>query len=103
MTDQEALTNQEALTDQEALIELNRLKTVTTVPPDPKRQDQAIRMAMDALRKQVPRKPEAEGENEQDDYFCPSCNTLLCTIGDSVYWGMKPKYCDECGQALDWG
>ena len=91
------------MNEKEAIIIINRFKGITTAPVNTEEVREACALAIAALNKQVPRKPEAEGENEQDDYFCPSCNTPLCTIGDSVYWGMKPKYCDECGQALDWG
>lgn len=63
---------------------------------------ETYREAISALQKQIPEKPKVEGTDEQDDYFCPSCKERLYTIGDSVYWDMKPKYCEECGQALDW-
>lgn len=90
------------MNEKEAIIIINRFKGITTAPVNTEEVREACALAIAALNKQVPRKLEVEGADEQDDYFCPSCNTSLCTIGDSVYWGVKPKYCDECGQALDW-
>lgn len=39
------------------------------------------------------------------DYICPTCRTILNITDDDLYvYGIEPpKYCDECGQALDWG
>lgn len=60
-----------------------------------------IEAAADALGLQIPEKP----IDEQDDFgdsslCCPNC------IGPVTnYWapGTKPKHCQFCGQALDWG
>lgn len=48
----------------------------------------AIKIAISALEKQIPKKP-VEARNE---IVCPTCKTLV---------GSSP-YCRYCGQALDW-
>ena len=53
----------------------------------------AQHMAVDALEKQIPMKP----ENGQDDNFywglvCPKCKNVL----------LEEFYCPECGQHIDW-
>lgn len=63
---------------------------------------ETYREAISALEKQIPEKPGTNGTDEQDYYICPNCNTPLYSIGDTVYWDMRPKHCEECGQALDW-
>lgn len=51
---------------------------------------EAIKTAIEALEKQIPKKPELYDGN----YFCTKCDALLCIFTDS--------YCSGCGQALDW-
>lgn len=58
----------------------------------------ALDKVIEALEKQTPRKPV-----EQDDgitYNCPACSRYVGYI-DAMAWEM-PKYCVECGQALEW-
>lgn len=54
----------------------------------------------EALEKQIPKKPIDAGYY----YMCPCC---LCDLGASnddifIYKCPIPKYCPDCGQALDW-
>lgn len=60
-----------------------------------------IRKAIDALEKQIPKKPTYKefkiilatvGEKTDGDF--------LCSCGSAVY--SDYKFCPECGQALDW-
>ena len=46
----------------------------------------ALDMAIEALEKQLPKKP-------IDKYNCPRCRGQL--LG-------KVKHCEDCGQAIDW-
>lgn len=40
---------------------------------------------------------------EHTHHKCPKCGSIkLTTYADGCRWGSKPKYCDECGQRLDW-
>ena len=51
----------------------------------------AIAMAISALEKQDGKKPFYNGVN----YECPYCNATIIN-------GVKPWYCDICGQRIDW-
>ena len=55
--------------------------------------EEACRMGMQALEKQIPKKPLPDNR-----YFgngkCPNCN--------AVFMDKSTKYCGNCGQALDW-
>ena len=66
--------------------------------------DEASRMAINALEKQIPKKPEyeadgyANGELVYDYAKCPICgHDFEYGIND---WGCE--YCSDCGQKLDW-
>ena len=66
---------------------------------------EALHMAIEALEKQIPKKPdyEADGYDENGnliyDYAkCPICgHDFEYDIND---WGCN--YCSDCGQKLDW-
>ena len=55
-------------------------------------------LAIKALEKQIPRKPVEQGDGINCN--CPACGRYVGYI-DAMAWEI-PKYCDECGQALDW-
>lgn len=55
--------------------------------------EEACRMGMKALEKQMPRKPVEQGD-------CPACGRYVGYL-DTMTWEL-PKYCVECGQALEW-
>lgn len=72
----------------------------------------AARLAVIALEKQIPKKPKHEGCYDNDGVWhewngingrpyelCPNCGTNLCCEMPN---DRKPKFCDDCGQALDW-
>ena len=54
-------------------------------------------MIIDALRWCIPEKVIYKLTRSGDNKFCPVCNSAISTA-----FG-KPKYCCDCGQALDWG
>lgn len=61
-------------------------------------------IAIEAIGKQVPMKPEYEGDGYDDngelDYdtaYCPRCRRSY-----EVGYEDGHPFCDECGQALDW-
>ncbi len=60
-----------------------------------------IGVAAEALDRLTPKKPIVETDDFDDrSVCCPHC------IGPVTnYWapGTKPKHCQFCGQALDWG
>ena len=59
----------------------------------------ANEMAINALEKQIPKKP-IKSENQVvryvNTYYCPICN--LGITGTNI-----AKWCYHCGQKLDWG
>lgn len=76
----------------------------------------AYQLAMQALEKQIPKKPKQSGVTDNEGIFhptngingvpydlCPNCETNLCTDG---YFGRSKdgfNYCENCGQKLDFG
>ena len=62
----------------------------------------AITAGIEALEKQVPKKPEEQETTEKTHYKC-KCGYIMLTIwADGYHLGNKPKYCERCGQAIDW-
>ncbi len=58
--------------------------------------EEACRIGMAALEKQIPKKPmHIERITFNDVYECPCCKKRF--TGTSI-----AKYCYRCGQALDW-
>lgn len=62
--------------------------------------NEALKMAISALEKQIPKKP----INEECYYICPCCRGDLGVSDDDIfiYELSMPKYCSNCGCALDW-
>ena len=64
----------------------------------PKDIDAACDMAINALEKQIPKKPKSITSVENSMYVkCPTCK--LTTV---LYDGCVMEYCKNCGQAIDW-
>ena len=83
---------------------------------------QALEIGVKALEKQIPKKPILKHDVsvmhinrgnqphewkrlESDNWHCPECDSF---VGERVYVlskihdQRKKKYCDNCGQKLDW-
>ena len=73
---------------------------------------EAIQIAIQALEKQIPKKPVHDGCLDNEGVWhewngvngipydlCPNCNTNLCC---EMHYDNKPKYCSKCGFRLDW-
>ena len=60
----------------------------------------AFETAINALEKQIPKKP----INEECYYICPCCRGELGVSDDDIfiYKLSMPKYCSNCGCVLDW-
>lgn len=60
----------------------------------------SIAMAIDALEKQIPNKPQNKEPSDSTNVFftgeCPSCGILISQC-------CSDTYCMWCGQKLDWG
>ena len=63
----------------------------------------AIDMAIKAIKKQVPTKPDVHEEEYITDFKCPKCGCRLLsrTVGKHVAGSCYP-YCFMCGQHIDW-
>lgn len=48
-----------------------------------------------AIQKQIAKKPRFYAHN----YYCSVCNSL---VGNNEFEWKRFKYCDTCGQAIDW-
>ena len=60
----------------------------------------AFETAIEALEKQIPKKP----INEECYYICPRCRDDLGVSDDDIfiYELSMSKYCSNCGCKLDW-
>lgn len=59
----------------------------------------ALKLAIDALKRQIPRKPVIR---ETEDYF-GYVKYILCPNCEKVEFGFnQPCFCELCGQAIDW-
>lgn len=58
--------------------------------------------AIQALEKQVSQKPIDKSKNPADWHVmaCPCCEYVFWNSGQFFHY--EPKYCDKCGQKLDW-
>ena len=55
-----------------------------------------------ALEKQIPKKPDKYKGHKQNDYYCAVCRYYLGDEMELKFAGLQPKFCPNCGQALDW-
>lgn len=58
-----------------------------------------------ALEKQIPRRPiDKTKPDDTASRAYENCNIIVCpTCGGRLKLKSKGKYCDKCGQKLDWG
>ena len=61
--------------------------------------DEASRMAINALEKQIPKKPMISYDERVKENWC-SCG--VCAFGLGWKRTIHYKYCPDCGQKLDW-
>lgn len=65
----------------------------------------AIDMAIQALEKQIPKKPIRH--TAWENFKCPACGSAEILEYDTEYReydkDCKFEYCSDCGQHLDWG
>ena len=60
--------------------------------------EEAVDVAIDALEKQIPKKPLHMHKN----YYCPVCKEDGWILWDDAIPNDMDKYCGKCGQAIDW-
>lgn len=81
------------------MLENERLMTFYRYPA----LDSAVELAIESLEKQIPEKPQVSKCNTFTDFHCPNCKNLIAIEDEhDIFYGWKSKYCDHCGQALDW-
>lgn len=87
------------MTYEKALVYFTRRKTQFGLSDNIQRAED---LAIEALEKQIPKKPI---NVEKHYYECPCCKRDLGISDDDifVYDEPKPQYCSDCDQALNWG
>ncbi len=66
----------------------------------------ACRMGMQALEKQIPKKPVSINDdsigcfNDDKKLACPNCKKPIINVWSKSKY--NPHFCHYCGQALDW-
>ena len=84
------------MTESEAIKELQEIRPRGGIIPQ--KRAEALDVAIQALEKQIPKKP-VKSENQvvryANTYYCPICN--LGITGTNI-----AKWCYHCGQKLDW-
>ena len=58
----------------------------------------ALKLAIEALEKQIPKKPLHMHKN----YYCPICKEDGWILWDDAIPNDTDAYCGKCGQAVDW-
>ena len=83
------------MTDEEAIIDIRE-------NIQPIIGGKSLDIAISAIEKQIPKKPI---NVEKHYYECPCCKQDLGVSDDDIFVYENPikNYCDNCGQALDWG
>lgn len=64
--------------------------------------NEALNIVENAVKKQIPKKPYKTKEHKQSDWYCSICK---CYLGDDMelkYACLQPKFCEHCGQRIDW-
>ena len=81
------------MTENEAIKELHKIRPIGGIIPQ--KGAEALDVAINALEKQIVKKPIFYAHN----YYCSVCNSL---VGNNEFEWKRFKYCDTCGQKLDW-
>lgn len=96
---------------EEAIKSMRNLNMVLSITDSER---ESVNMAVAALEKQIPQKPVIKDdvyENYTSEpiqaYVCPSCGEVLIAIKTKELlklnlFFVKPKFCQECGQAIEW-
>lgn len=77
----------------EAIEELHKIRPRGGIIPQ--KRAESIDLAIQALEKQIQKKPRFYAHN----YYCSVCNNL---VGNNEFEWQILKYCDVCGQKIDW-
>ena len=86
------------MTESEAIKELHKIRPRGGIIPQ--KRAEALDVAIQALEKQIPKKPMISYDERVKENWC-SCG--VCAFGFGWKRTIHYKYCPECGQKLDWG
>ena len=87
------------MTYEEAIKNINALNTVCGQKDFYDAEfENALALAIDALEKQILKKPLHMHKN----YYCPICKEDGWMLWDDAVPNDMDKYCGKCGQAIDW-
>ena len=91
------------MTESEAIKELHEIRPRGGIIPQ--KRAEAIDMAINALEKQIPKKPIFQFNlSDTVSRFECKCGNIIKVRHDIGIMDNKdaPNYCDNCGQKLDW-
>lgn len=104
------MTNEEAIKEAEVQIGVYENMILYNKDFEPKndnsnyeRKIEFLRIAIEALKKQIPKMPDYEGDGYADGFLvydtwvCPSCGRYYELDCNDGY-----IYCPQCGQRIDW-
>ena len=79
------------MTPERALIVLNQCNTDGRIKVDREELKEAVKVASEAIKRGIPRKPDNDG------FYSPLvCRVCNCLVRESY------AFCPDCGQAIDW-
>ena len=89
------------MTESEAIKELHEIRPRGGIIPQ--KRAEAIDVAINALEKQIPKKPYIQQDDRNNDCLeCPSCDSFIGYEYDCRDEHYQIDYCPNCGQAIDW-
>ena len=96
------------MTNKEAIEQLRERLAITDYRQQIPEYYEAIELAVEALEKQMPKKPNYVPDDDTCVYYhweCPECGnyysySIRKTFG--VLYNNSVSYCSRCGQALNW-
>lgn len=91
------------------MTENEAIKILNTFPKEDEMYD-AAQMAINALEKQIPKKPNKTIDSscgvKKEVHVCPVCDYYLTEVHfiapQKIESNKKITYCEICGQAIDW-
>ena len=96
------------MTNKEAIEQLRERLAITDYRQQIPEYYEAIELAVEALEKQMPKKPNYVPDDDTCVYYhweCPECGNYYghsIKKGIRALYGNSAVYCSRCGQCLDW-
>ena len=82
---------------------------LTSIHPQTAEEAEAIGIAVKAIEKMIPKKPnEVLGGPFPSPRWCSACGEIVArqgwdaTYGKKFLWNCDENFCSNCGQAIDW-